>query len=348
MRSISRSLRQHRHAVEVGHDEVEDDERDAVASGAVEAGRAPPRRRRRAIAAWPNRSTAAREQPALDRIVVDDEDGGRHLVVRLRPVAAPNRPRCIGAAQLIARCNPAGRCRQPNSGIAAASVVGLHVRNCRCGAARRSRPQFGWLIARPLPAHAGTIVPMPDGACRPPARAVTAAAAADPHRRRARRPAGMEPRRPLRRHGRPALKRDLARAESRVGRLRDALQGQARRRWPAAPDGGKRLAEAVVAFEALEELLGRIVSFAGLRPCRRHQRSGALEVLRRRAGEDHRGELASPVLPARAEPHRRRRARHGADAIRRSATTGRGSRTSARRSPTSSRTASSSSSTRSR
>ena len=58
--------------------------------------------------------------------------------------------------------------------------------------------------------------------------------------------------------------------------------------------------------------------------------------------------LASVVLHARAQPHRRRRARRGDGAIRRSAITGRGSRTCARKSRTSSKTASSSCSTRSR
>ncbi|MEX2318817.1 MAG: M3 family metallopeptidase, partial [Bauldia sp.] len=61
----------------------------------------------------------------------------------------------------------------------------------------------------------------------------------------------------------PELKRDLARADTLSidfehrfkGKLVDMAIG---------PDGGQRLAEAVVAFEELEELLGRIVSYAGL------------------------------------------------------------------------------------
>jgi oligoendopeptidase F len=63
--------------------------------------------------------------------------------------------------------------------------------------------------------------------------------------------------------GDPALARDLALADSRsvdfetrfIGKLVAFAEGA---------DAGARLAEAVVAYENLEELLGRIVSFAGL------------------------------------------------------------------------------------
>ena len=61
----------------------------------------------------------------------------------------------------------------------------------------------------------------------------------------------------------PALERDLALAETRVGRLRGALQGQARRSLGAARRRA-RWPRRCVAFEQLEELLGRIISFAGL------------------------------------------------------------------------------------
>jgi oligoendopeptidase F len=61
----------------------------------------------------------------------------------------------------------------------------------------------------------------------------------------------------------PELKRDLGRADANAidfehrfkGKLADLASG---------PEGGMRLAEAVVAFEELEELLGKIVSYAGL------------------------------------------------------------------------------------
>ena len=61
----------------------------------------------------------------------------------------------------------------------------------------------------------------------------------------------------------PQLKADLARADNESisfetrfkGKLDDLAKGA---------DAGKQLAEAVIAFEKLEELLGRIVSYAGL------------------------------------------------------------------------------------
>ena len=74
-RSSLAKPRQHRHAVEVGHDQVEDDESVGVAFGAGQACN-------RLLAAG-NRGRAVAEafdrggeEPALDRIVIDDEDGG--------------------------------------------------------------------------------------------------------------------------------------------------------------------------------------------------------------------------------------------------------------------------------
>ncbi len=61
----------------------------------------------------------------------------------------------------------------------------------------------------------------------------------------------------------PALVRDLALAESRSADFETRFKGKLID-IATAPVAGKRLAEAVVAFEELEELLGRIVSFAGL------------------------------------------------------------------------------------
>ena len=131
----------------------------------------------------------------------------------------------------------------------------------------------------------------------------------------------------------------LAFAEKWKGKLAEIAGG---------PEAGAKLAEAVRAYEALEDLLGRIISYAGLLyagdttdPARAKFYGDVQEKITAAS-------LASAVLHARAQPHRRRRARGGDGATRRSATTGRGSRTSARRSPTSSRTGSSSSSTRSR
>ena len=58
----------------------------------------------------------------------------------------------------------------------------------------------------------------------------------------------------------PALKRDLALAESKSAEFEQRFKGKL---TDMAKEGGTRLAESVIAFEELEELLGRIVSFAG-------------------------------------------------------------------------------------
>jgi len=61
----------------------------------------------------------------------------------------------------------------------------------------------------------------------------------------------------------PALKFDLARADSDSVAFETRFKGKLND-LAVGPDAGKRLAEAVVAFEGLEELLGRIISYAGL------------------------------------------------------------------------------------
>jgi len=61
----------------------------------------------------------------------------------------------------------------------------------------------------------------------------------------------------------PVLKRDLALAEERCVDFETRFKGKLVE-MAGAPDGGRQLAEAVVAYEALEELLGRIASFSGL------------------------------------------------------------------------------------
>jgi len=63
--------------------------------------------------------------------------------------------------------------------------------------------------------------------------------------------------------GDPALARDLAAAEARAVAFEDAFKGRLVALAGEA-DAGKRLSEAVIAFEGIEELMGRIVSFAGL------------------------------------------------------------------------------------
>ena len=59
----------------------------------------------------------------------------------------------------------------------------------------------------------------------------------------------------------PALKRDLELSESQAVAFAETYQGKLD---SLAEESGARLAEAVAAFEKLDELLGRIVSFAGL------------------------------------------------------------------------------------
>ncbi len=120
------------------------------------------------------------------------------------------------------------------------------------------------------------------------------------------------------------------------------------RRWRRARGRAPALAEAVKRYEALEDRLGRLISYASLVYAGNTTDPDARQVLRRHAGAHHRRLAASAVLHARTQPHRRCRARCRHDAIPRSAITGRGSRTCARRSPISSRTGSSSCSTRSR
>ncbi|HEY5081247.1 MAG TPA: M3 family oligoendopeptidase [Bauldia sp.] len=61
----------------------------------------------------------------------------------------------------------------------------------------------------------------------------------------------------------PALTRDLALADSRSLDFETRFKGKLVA-FAGGADAGARLAEAIVAYESLEELLGRIVSFAGL------------------------------------------------------------------------------------
>ena len=95
----------------------------------------------------------------------------------------------------------------------------------------------------------------------------------------------------------------------RLRRLRGGLQGQARgtrarRRRPA-----RRSPRRCGATRRSTICIGRLELLCRARPCRQHDRSGAREILRRRAGAHHGGLDASAVLHARAQPHRRRGAR---------------------------------------
>lgn len=58
----------------------------------------------------------------------------------------------------------------------------------------------------------------------------------------------------------PEVKRDLDAAEAEAKRIRDAYQGK----LAAAAENGAKLAEAVKAYEALSDLMGKLGSYAGL------------------------------------------------------------------------------------
>ena len=122
----------------------------------------------------------------------------------------------------------------------------------------------------------------------------------------ARRAAGMESDRSLsgdrraRGEARPRPRR------RRLRRVRGGLQGHARRPRPRAGARRATLAEAVQALRGARRPARPADLLCRPRLCRQHHRSGARQVLRRRAGAHHRGVLASPVLHARAQPHRRR------------------------------------------
>ena len=78
-----------------------------------------------------------------------------------------------------------------------------------------------------------------------------------------------------------------------------------------APTPAATLGEAVRRYEAIEDVLGRLISYAGLLYAGNTTDPAIAQVLRRHAGAHHRGLAASFVLHARPEPPRRRRAREG-------------------------------------
>ncbi len=105
----------------------------------------------------------------------------------------------------------------------------------------------------------------------------------------------------------PALKADLARG------LKDAVEFELHYKgrlgeMAAAPDAGARLAEAVDGVRGAGGTSRQDRLLRRPRPRRRHDRPGAVEVLRRRSGEDHGRQFAPHFLRAGTEPHRRRRA----------------------------------------
>ena len=119
-------------------------------------------------------------------------------------------------------------------------------------------------------------------------------------------------------------------------------------RWRPAPMPGRSSPTRCKRYEALDDLLGRLISFAGLFYAGNTTDPVRGEILWRHAGAHHGDFAASAVLHARTQPARRCARLTPRWRIPRSAITGRGSRTCARKSRTSSKIASRSCSTRSR
>ena len=145
----------------------------------------------------------------------------------------------------------------------------------------------------------------------------------------------------------PRFAADLERAEREAKAFAERWRGKLAA-IAASPEAGERLAEAVSAYEALQDLIGRVMSYASLLYA-----SDTSDAARAKFyGDAHERvtALAGDLLFFELELNRlddaTLEARDG-DAAR-SATTGRGSRTSARRSRISSPTTSSSCSSRSR
>ena len=78
----------------------------------------------------------------------------------------------------------------------------------------------------------------------------------------------------------PELKRDLARADADC----IAFEADYKGRLDALASEPAKLAEALKRYEAIEDLLGRIISYASLVYAGNTHRSRSHEILRRRAG----------------------------------------------------------------
>ena len=130
----------------------------------------------------------------------------------------------------------------------------------------------------------------------------------------------------------PELARDLDFAATEAKRIKAAYQG----RLVGIGTDGHALADAIVAYEQLSDLMGRIGSYAGLRfygnmadPDRAKLYGDVQDKTDGRLGR-------SAVLRARTQPDRRRRLGQRSEDRRRSRATSPGSTTSARKSPISS------------
>ena len=147
----------------------------------------------------------------------------------------------------------------------------------------------------------------------------------------------------------PAFAADLGSARARGQAFARTM---ARASSPRSPRDARRRREARRGGAGLRGAAGparphHVLRLASLRW--RHDRSGAREILRRRAGEDHR--RSRPIFcssSSNSTGSTTRRSKTAMPRTRARRTTGRGSRISARRSRTSSTTRSSNCSTRSR
>ena len=84
----------------------------------------------------------------------------------------------------------------------------------------------------------------------------------------------------------PEVKRDLDRADAECVAFEEAYKGKLAA-LAAGADAGAKLAEAVQALRGARRSARPAHLVCGPRLCRQHDRSGARQVLRRHAGEDH-------------------------------------------------------------
>ena len=106
----------------------------------------------------------------------------------------------------------------------------------------------------------------------------------------------------------PRFAADVERAQTEARLFSEAWRGRLAA-IATAENGGERLAEAVRAYESLQDLIGRVMSYASLLYASDTSDGGAGEVLRRHARAGDGAVWRSSVLRARAQPDRRRRAR---------------------------------------
>ena len=136
----------------------------------------------------------------------------------------------------------------------------------------------------------------------------------------------------------PRFAADLERAQAEAKAFAETWRGKLAAIAADARAAARRLAEAVRAYEALQDLIGRVMSYASLLYASDTSDARAGQVLRRHAGEGdgaRRAICCSSSSSSTGSTTRRSRPRWRR---RRSAITVRGSRTSARRSRTSSPT----------